>query len=304
MSRLVIWFVFYIFVEVRGSSIGRCDLIDCELRNETEAKFAECDLCVEVDQRLCQRLWKGLNIFFFAPLAQLTNFDMLVDAIRTIGLTPSVDEELMQSWYGTETAHAISVSEGYLDFGGIGRAGLWQIPQQLACLLIKASKWQVTSILEIGTWTGWTSAVLAAFLPRFSGGEGGLVRFDTVDMQYFVTPCIRQIHDVFGIRFHLESSDRLNAIKQLPTTFDMCVLDGPHTANATLQLLELLEGRCRHYVLHDVVNRRINDQEYLALWNRLKLARPGAWEECVMQPPGVDGMMGFGILHAPSGVGS
>lgn len=221
---------------------------------------------------------------------QLSKQDFLADSIRTIGLTPSFDKQTLRTWYGIEAKYALP---SILDVNQ--PTGLFQIPEQLACFMSKAATWNITTVLEVGTWSGWTSTVLATYLARFTP-PGTSLQLDTVDIQDRRTHCVHQMHDRLGIRFHNFDSRHLNKLTSLPQTIDLCFLDGDHTQAAATAELQGLSGRCRHTVLHDVVNRVV-PADYRQLYQKLKAEQPGKWEECTMQPVGTSDMMGFGIFH-------
>jgi len=105
------------------------------------------------------------------------------------------------------------------------------------------------------------------------------------------------MHASFGVTFREADSRNVAKLLQLPRVFDVCVLDGEHSAEAATAELRRLRGRCRHFVLHDVVNTRYVDYEYRLLWQALKAAYHGGSEECTMQAPGTRSAFGFGILH-------
>ena len=157
------------------------------------------------------------------------------------------------------------------------------------------------SVLEIGTWSGWSSLILAAYLSRFTPDT---FRLDTFDIQDFRLPCVKMMHGRVGVHFHnadihsIEIGDYFLQFSNLPSQFDLCIIDGVHTDSAARAELFRLKGRCKHTVLHDVISTQYVGFDYRYMWLQLKAVRPHLCEECIMQAPGTRSTFGFGILHS------
>lgn len=99
-----------------------------------------------------RRLQSAVRMVDTSSLERLRDVNFVADAIRRAGLV--CDE---RSLYGADN-----------HFMNSGPFGLWQIPAQLARCLIELSKYQIGSMIEIGTWSGWTVTFMGAFLRRFN----------------------------------------------------------------------------------------------------------------------------------------
>ena len=116
----------------------------------------------------------------FAPLA-------VRDAVRRVGLQPP-----MHAGFGDESKYALDMRVGKVrgsgikvDLFGTAAMGMWQIPSHFDCLLraLHEDLGSTTRPLRsvcVGTWSGWTDLITAAYLRKLSPGARHAT-FDVVD---------------------------------------------------------------------------------------------------------------------------
>ena len=120
--------------------------------------------------------------------------------------------------------------------------GLWQIPRQLAELLVWLSHRNVRTFLEIGTYTGHTFAVIMTYLSRFQPDLVGT----TVD------PARR--HRVSGLtpRYFRARYARGTSDDFAGRSFDFCFIDGDHRYGAVARDFRSVGRYARICAFHDI----------------------------------------------------
>ncbi len=100
------------------------------------------------------------------------------------------------------------------------KSGLWQMPMQLARFLVHLSRYDIASVADVGTSTGWTTAIVAAYLSRFNP-DLRVVSVDRLD----AFESYRAVKTLLPIEFRpgCSSSDLAGE------AFDLAFLDAAHS---------------------------------------------------------------------------
>ena len=111
------------------------------------------------------------------------------------------------SMYGEEAQYSINLtqisprerssSKRVLNGAKAAQIGMWQVPQQFECLvraLVKNGPFRRS--VCVGTWSGWTDAMLAAYLRRLSPGNV----HTTFDVSDYTSPCIKSLFATMDVR--------------------------------------------------------------------------------------------------------
>jgi Methyltransferase domain len=222
------------------------------------------------------RLLETVNAIGRAPLADLQSPNVIADLIRHAGLVRD-----HRQLYGPEER-----------FVNAGNDGLWQIPMQLALCLAELSEFDIKSFLEIGTWSGWTTSFIAAYLRRFNPSVHA-VTVDTGDAFDFANRFGR----ILGIECR-----RGRAIDFRDERFDLVFIDADHSYKSCRQDYEAVGRRASLCMFHDVNDKYVrgwgpNEGGVPRFWSELKssIAAPDAVLEFVDHPTG-DSVMGLGLV--------
>jgi hypothetical protein len=222
------------------------------------------------------RLLKSLDDLRIATVDQLQQAEYLQAIIRAAGLV--YDEKQP---YGADA-----------QFMNPGREGLWQIPAQLARCLLHLRQFRIRTVVEIGTWTGWTICIIAAYLLRFNPDFHVL----TVDIANGFR-AYSQVRELLPVRFRLGHS-RTFADQQ----FDLAIIDGDHayeSCMADYQAVGRSAGICMFHDINDkfVAARCEHHGGVPRAWQELKgnLA-PGEEALEFLDHPNADAVMGIGLI--------
>jgi hypothetical protein len=128
-----------------------------------------------------------------------------------------------------------------------GNEGLWQIPTQLASTLTYISKFKIMSVVEIGTWTGWTISLIGAYLHRFNPG----LQVTTVDIGYGFY-LHEKVAERFALRLVLGTSDLVSSER-----FDLAFIDGDHSYDACSRDYDNVGKRAKICMFHDINDRDV-----------------------------------------------
>ena len=298
------------------------------------------------------------------PLQFLLAEGTMADLVRSIGIQPAPipgarcsfnqcsssappQEQSMKRGrrsFGSETAFFLNYSAGVADESGVKRdryglpaMGLWQLPQQFECLLrslgvslgarpARAEFAQQDRTATVGTWSGWTDVVLAAFLRRLAGSTSPRNRHYTFDVQDHVSDCISALLDHYEVTrvpngwfggneswapmglSHRRGARSYPAVWRRPV-LDFCLIDGGHSFDIASRDFRTMRSACRVIAFHDIVNQQeVGYLEQPRLWRELTspghkmFAREFNSSSCIQQPIGGKGsFMGIGILTRASG---
>jgi protein-L-isoaspartate O-methyltransferase len=194
-----------------------------------------------------QKLLHVLDVVREARLPLLKDRDFLTGLIRWAGLVYEPPE--VGRWhYGEDYAFCNQEERGF-----------YQIPRQFADFLVFLSEAQPRFVLEVGTWTGWTGAMLAAYVRRFAP----LPRVVTIDP-----------HSHVSEEMEKELYSRTGLIVQKGTSgdneedWDLVFIDGDHSYDAVLRDWNNLKDHSRMVAFHDA-----NDSTcpgVMRLWQEVK----------------------------------
>jgi len=121
--------------------------------------------------------------------------------------------------------------------------GLFQIPRQLARLMVLAAGHCPGNLLEVGTNNGWTACVLTAYLRRFAPSFHA-VTLDIAD--HFALKSWATAH--LPLQFSLgRTSDDFRG-----QPFDLCFIDGDHTWEWVVRDYENVGRFARICAFHDI----------------------------------------------------
>jgi hypothetical protein len=255
----------------------------------------ESQSCQEIEARLTDGLHKLAQL----PLEQLRDPGVLAQLVRSVGLLRE-----KRPVYGNETQYQLSVNQ----------KGLYQLPEQFACALIRLSHLSISSFAEIGQYTGWhtkadvssgdagwTSVFLVAYLQRFAAPKALQSAATAAQKRDLRTTCVKDLFKSLGHRF--EPMKKGGQFAALPSKIDLCFIDGDHHYDGIHKDVRSLETRCKYIMLHDVYDR--DCPAVVLQWNRLKLESGGQRWECIQQPEGLRksqrrhgvGRIGIGIIQ-------
>lgn len=214
-----------------------------------------------------------------APISRLLDETFVANEIRDVGLVFD-----SRTPYGADNVY-------------MGRAadGLWQMPMQLARCLVELSNYDIKSIIEIGTWSGWTISFVTAYLLRFNP----LLHSSTVDTGAgfgLVDAVARSL----PIQFHVGTAARFKG-----TVFDLALIDGDHSYDAVGADFDVVGKPAGLCVIHNI-NDKYVEQNHLnnggapRLWRELKVsARDSEFCEFIDHSAG-DRVMGLGLIISTS----
>ena len=222
------------------------------------------------------RLMIGINELLVLPFDALKDPDVLVAVIREVGLAPNP-----QRSYGPD------------DLYGRDSDGLLQIPREFAQLLVLLSDYPIGTVLDIGTFNGWSTALLTAYLFRWN-------------------PCLRVIS--IDPEQWCPESDQRELARLLPITFvratsanyhghrfDFCFIDADHDYSAVRADYFHVGQYARIVAFHDINDYELSPERHLdggvpRFWHELKQC-PREWatfREIIHCSPG-RAYMGIGV---------
>ena len=221
-------------------------------------------------------LCRGVKQLLTFPCSEITDVDRLEGMLARIGLKPHPRGERL---YGTRGARNM-----------VGRGGgMSQHPMQLAPALLRLSQLEVRSYLELGVDSGWTLAVVTAFLRRF-----GPVQVTGVDLTFaHIARTTKHTLKLFNVRL-------MQRPMYTPTTHDLCFIDASHVLRDVIADFEEMQPLCRNMLFHDVSDfdcwRNVGGGP-ARFWAGLKSQLPRhRWTEFVMQPDLYPSTFGLGLL--------
>lgn len=217
-------------------------------------------LVVRTAERRCdRRLAAAPDGILAASPEELRDVDRLTHLVAAAGL--ACDPRRL---YGADEVHCNRIARG-----------LWQIPRQLARFLVLLSGRDIRTVLEVGTFTGDTFAVVMAYVSRFNPGAVGI----TVDIADARPP-----RAVAAGRFSGRFA-RGTAADFAGQAFDLCMTDADHSYAAVRADYDAVGAGARLCMFHDINDRLVeewpgNDGGVPRFWRELKARRPaGALRE-------------------------
>lgn len=203
--------------------------------------------------RCDRRLAAALDRILAASPEELQDVDRLTRLVGAAGLAHDP-----RGLYGADEVYCNRIPRG-----------LWQIPRQVARFLVFLSRRDVRTVLEIGTFTGYTFAVVMTYLSRFYSGAVG-VTVDIADAR----PARAVATGRFSGRFA-----RGTAADFAGEVFDLCMIDADHSYDAVQADYEMVGARARLCMFHDINDQFVEEFPGNAggvprFWRELKARRP------------------------------
>lgn len=240
------------------------------------AKRAQRLVARTAERRCDRRLATALDRILAASPEELQDVDRLTRLVGAAGLAHDP-----RGLYGTDEVYCNRIPRG-----------LYQIPRQLARFLVFLSRRDVRTVLEIGTYTGHTFAVVMTYLSRFHPGAVGV----TVDIAD-TGPARAVATGRFSGRFtHGTAADFAGQV------FDLCMIDADHSYDAVRADYEMVGARARLCMFHDINDKFVEEFEGNAggvprFWRELKARRPAlALHEFCCHTEGRS-VMGIGVVE-------
>jgi hypothetical protein len=219
------------------------------------------------------KLYAGLRAIKHADLVDLANVEYLAELLRRVGLEPD-----SRPIYGEEGIYMNP------------ERGLWQLPCEFAGMLAFLSRFSLRNILDIGTYRGWTVAVMTAYLHRWNPE----LRVTTLD-PYCLCDETELLGSILPIQFSHETSAAYSG-----QSFDFCFIDGDHTFNQVRSDYEHVGRHAQICGFHDIndayVEEGCTEGGVPAFWRSLCRAEReiADFHEFVQYPVGKR-IMGIGL---------
>ena len=190
------------------------------------------------------------SVFFEAVRAatdaQLANVEWVTDRISDVGLR--FDD---RQHADDPTIHLYGDDSRFMLRGDVLHAGLWQIPRQLAAFLVTIRTENVRHVLDIGTYSGATVTVVAAYLSRF-----GLESVETIDVNDFLDPDVREFWSSVGLPIRRVLMDPTKKFTDVTVTsrdeYDLAFVDGNHDYVAVRDDYVRARRMSRLIAFHDI----------------------------------------------------
>ena len=221
------------------------------------------------DYRSKRKLLQGLDRIAALSDDEIRDEEVLLGIVRGIGLRYD-----NRGLYGDEVVHMNWTHNG-----------LWQTPKQLVGAMLLLAEHRIESFLEVGTHSGYTFAVLAAYLHRLNPELRAL----TIDpFDYFRH--YEAIRAVLPIEYRHCTSEDLRG-----QAFDCVLIDGDHTYEAVCRDYENVGRFARICLFHDINDDHVGQQHVPRCWR--ELVQRGEFSEShelLDCPPGMR-VMGIGV---------
>lgn len=235
--------------------------------------------------------FKVLKALVDAPTDDLRSHDWLIARIQSAGLFYDdrvSSEDPTKSIYGSDVAYM------HHNPGKCPKTGLWQTPQQLAGAMLLLSSKGITSYLEVGPATAWTSTFLVTYLSRF-----GLTSARLVDAYSLLDDSLPSMWKAFNLPieytlFPLEQE--IVPLEQLRPTYDLVFIDGNHEWKHVNMDFNHYGPLARILMFHDINDRSCVD--VVRFWKTLREKHGAEWtfHEFTMHPNNFR-LMGLGIVE-------
>lgn len=179
-----------------------------------------------------------------SSMQELRDPAVIEKIIARVGLT--YDPRML---YGDDNKH--------MNFG----PGLWQIPRQLAQALCLLADLNIKTMLELGTYNGWTTSIIAAYLRRFEPQ----FRMTTVDKYPFF-----KYYDAMRKRVPVEYLPYKTVEDVQDMEVDLCFIDANHDYTFCKKDYELVGRRTRICMFHDINDRYVGFDNVPRLWQEIR----------------------------------
>jgi hypothetical protein len=224
----------------------------CSLQSRgSEAVSADRSVLSDGDVWL-PRLLDTIQAIRSAALVDLRSPQFVADQIRHAGLI--LDRRFL---YGDDNRYM-----------NTERVGLWQLPMQLARCLVQLGTYKINSVIDVGTASGWTIVVIAAYLSRFNSA----LIVDTLDVANLFS-CYDTVKHLLHITFHLGQT----AEDFRDQECDLAFIDADHTYDGCRRDYEMIGRSAKICAFHDVQDKYVsatpaNNGGVPKFWQELKAA--------------------------------
>jgi predicted O-methyltransferase YrrM len=233
---------------------------------------------VAISPRDREKLLRATDEILAAPFDLLKDPDYLTAVIREAELFPDPRRP--------NSVDALSMKSV---------VGLLQIPRELAEFLILLSTSPIRRALEIGTYIGWTTAILTAYLYRWNP----MLEVISIDPEEWCPEEQRIILTrLLPIRFA-----RMTSAAFAGHSFDLCFIDGDHSYAGVAADYARVGRQARICAFHDANDYvpfpgNCQDDEVPRFWEELKQRECAIFREIFHSPPGCR-VMGIGVRIRP-----
>lgn len=220
-----------------------------------------------------EKLLHVLSVILSAPLEKLKDVEFLEHMIRLAGLYPD-----NRNLYGDK------------DNGNQNESmGSWQVPRQLAELLIALQDYRISSYLDVGSFQGWTCSLVSAVLLRFNPD----LKVTAIDPQPWWT-MHPEIAAMLPITYINQNTDH-----HVGKSYDFTFIDGNHEYTQVMKDYTNVGAGSKLCAFHDCNDDYIRHCPYQAggvpkVWDELK-AKGLPNREFFMHSEGKN-VMGIGLL--------
>lgn len=207
-------------------------------------------LLVDTGLRARWRL-RLINQIRNAPIDKLKDVGFLEDMIIGLGLYPQ------------ETLHLEEYPQSLWRYCNKGLR-IWQYPNQFAQFLVFLSKYSIKSYLEIGVAYGGSLILIIEYLSHFNG----MIEAWGIDPQATSELLRAYMRQRPGVRHIRDYSANLWRYFPSNTAFDLALIDGLHTEEASWADFELVRDHARIIVFHDISSDRV--PKVASSWKRAR----------------------------------
>ena len=243
-------------------------------------------------------LCAGVHNMTSSPCGSLADSSSMERLIATVGLSEKATLASGVAVYGTQGVSHMLRSEAQADRE---QSGLGQHPVQLGPAMAFLATRNISSYLELGIATGWTLALMTAYLQRFAPHGPSSFRSTGVDITFdMVSPATRRLLQRLGARLRLRHKAKEEPWEKSPGPIDLCLIDAGHSYDAVLQDYRELAPRCAHILFHDIADfdcwKNANGGP-ARFWANLKSnLHRSRWVEFVSQPDIFPPTFGLGLV--------
>ena len=213
------------------------------------------------------------NLIRRLPIEVLKDSEVVANLVRAFGLV---------QWGTNSFGHDEMFKNPSVDM-----AGIYQTPMQIAEALVYVSDFKINSYLEVGVFQGGNFLFCSEYLRRFNPS----IQCLGIDIGNHLNPEIKSIieQEIF-LSFKSMTSDKLAG-----RGYDLCLIDGDHTAAWIKRDWENVGTYAKICMLHDIQGPICPD--VVAFWKKLKEDHPdNTIKECLSytEKP----TQGIGIMHS------
>jgi hypothetical protein len=197
------------------------------------------------------RLCHGVERIQQASCAQLRDRKFIRSVVERVGLVHCNSAANDREVYGEAARFAINTVVRVRREGG-----LWQDPQQFADALIHlGTHLRVQTYIEYGTRTGWTTAIISAFLQRVGGLSSGFTGYGVDIITRHIANATFGIFRHLGVQYVDRPLVKPRLLSGAPQAkFDLCFIDASHNYADVARDYDELGPWCKSVMLHDIAD--------------------------------------------------